>query len=99
MHVLLQIQGSNPKSNTMSNPVHNDQLYLAERFLFIDMHTVHVAALAYHKINSYKLSIRNASFCNSRRELEEMVKRTLLNYISTTDVLWEEGFFMSEIEN
>lgn len=83
----------------MNNSVHNDQLYLAERFLFIDHHTEQVALLAFHKINSYKLAMQNAAFCQSRSELADMVKNSLLNYISSTDVLWEEGFFISEIEN
>jgi hypothetical protein len=83
----------------MNQTWHNDQLYLAERFLFVDFHTSQLSQLAIHKINSLRLAARHASYCKTHVELKELVNKTLLNRISPYFVLHEEGFFLGEVKN
>ncbi len=83
----------------MNKPFYNDQLHIAEEFKYIDEHITQMARLAFFKINSYKLSLINASFCSSREELTNIIKGTLLNYTDPSEVLADIGFFEAEINN
>ena len=83
----------------MNKSYHNDQIHIAEHFVYIDDHITQMAQLAFLKINSYKLSLINAAFCMSREELSEMLKTTLLNYTDTSSVLSSTGFFETELDN
>ena len=80
-------------------PYHNDQLHIAEHFVYIDDHITQMAQLAFLKINSYKLSLINAAFCMSKEELGDILKSTLLNYTPAASVLVETYFFEYELEN
>jgi hypothetical protein len=80
-----------------SNP--SDQLFIAERFIFIDDHTLQLSKLAIQKIKSLKLAFLHAAYCKNQQELFDMVKKSLLNYVTPGFVLCEEGFFESEMEN
>jgi hypothetical protein len=83
----------------MSKPSYNDQHYIAEQFIFLDTHICQMASLASQKIAALKLSYVHAAYCNSRKELYDLVKRTLLNYVTPDFVLSEESFFLGEIDN
>jgi hypothetical protein len=83
----------------MNEPIYNDQSAIAEQFQFIDTHICQMASLAHQKVTTLKLSYIHAAYCSSRNELYELVKRTLLNYVSPDFVLAEEGFFDGEFEN
>lgn len=83
----------------MNKPYHNDQAYIAGQFRFTDEHTVQIARLAFFKISSYKLSLVNAAFCMSRKELTGIINSSLLNYTDTSSVLADTGFFATEIDN
>jgi hypothetical protein len=83
----------------MKQIYHDDRQYIAEKLLFVDQHTEQVSLLAYHKINSLKLSSKNSAYCISRNELMEIVQNSLLNFVSPDDVLWEEGFYVTELDN
>jgi len=83
----------------MNKPYYNDQAHIAEEFRYIDEHIMQMARLAFFKINSYKLSLINASFCSSREELTNIIKGTLLNYTAPSEVLADIGFFEAEINN
>jgi uncharacterized NAD(P)/FAD-binding protein YdhS len=83
----------------MKETWHNDQLYLAERFLFGDFHTAQLSQLAIHKINSLRLAGRHSAFCRTHDEWKDLIMKTLLNYISPHFILEEEGFFEDELSN
>lgn len=83
----------------MPHPYHSDQAHIAEEFHFIDDHTTETARLAFYKINSYKLSLTNKAYCASKEELQQIIKSTLLNYVSPDVVLFNERFFEAEIGN
>jgi hypothetical protein len=83
----------------MSKPFYNDQLSIAEQFMFLDTHICHMASLASQKINTLKLSYVRAAYSKNRQELYELVQRSLLNYVTTDYVLCEEGFYIHEKEN
>lgn len=83
----------------MSHPYYNDQFCIAESFLYLDDHTAQTARLALFKINSYKLSLVNAAFCQSRRELQSILNNTLLNYALPSVILGDIGFFEMEMDN
>lgn len=83
----------------MNQPLHNDQAYIAGQFRFADEHIVQSARLAFFKINSYKLSLVNAAFCMSRKELTGIIKTSLLNYTDPGSILYNTGFFAAEVEN
>jgi hypothetical protein len=80
-------------------PYHNDQSHIAAEFNLHEDHVSQLARLAYFKINSYKLSLVNAAFCKSRQELFSIIEGSLLHYIHPTDVLADQGFFESWLEN
>ena len=88
-----------PISVRMSNLYPNDQAHIAEEFQFIDEHITQTAQLAFLKINSYKLSLINAAFCMSRKELESIIKNSLFNYTVPETILADLGFFNAEIYN
>jgi hypothetical protein len=83
----------------MNKPLYNDQHSIAEQFIFIDTHICQMSHLAFQKIHTLKLSYVNAAYCSSRKELYELVKRSLLNYVSADFVLAEEEFFEKELNN
>ncbi len=83
----------------MNKPYHNDQAYIAGQFRFADEHTAQSARLASFKINSYKLSLVNAAFCISRKELTGIIKNSLLNYTEPGTILCDTGFFAEELDN
>ena len=83
----------------MNQPYCNDQAYIAEAFHLDEDYISQMARLASFKINSYKLSLIKASFCQTRDELEQNIKATLLNYADTAALLAELGFFNEEIDN
>jgi hypothetical protein len=58
-----------------------------------------MAHLAHQKITTLKLSYVHAAYCNSRKELYALVKRTLLTYVTADYVLTEEKFFDKELAN
>jgi hypothetical protein len=83
----------------MSQPYYNDQLSIAEQFMFLDTHICHMASLASQKINTLKLSYVRSAYAASRKELYDLVNRSLLNYVTSDYVLCEEGFYIFEKEN
>jgi hypothetical protein len=83
----------------MNKPYYNDQAHIAEEFQLNDNYTCQRAQLATFKIKSYNLSLINAAFCISRKELTGIINETLLNYTDSGTVLDLLGFFDSEIDN
>ena len=83
----------------MSKLYHNDQAYVAEQFMFTDNHTNQLSQLTIHKINSLRLSAIHAAFCYNRQELYDLVKRSLLNYVTPYSILCKEGFFENGQDN
>jgi hypothetical protein len=83
----------------MNKPFYNDQHAIAEQFIFLDTHICQMAQLAHQKITTLKLSYVHAAYCNSRKELFALVKRTLLTYVNPDFVLEQEKFFENYSEN
>ena len=83
----------------MNPSFQNNQLHIAQDFIFTDTHTSELANLAYQKIKSLKLAGIHSAFCKNQQELYDMVKKSLLNYVSAEFVLSEEGFYIAEVEN
>jgi hypothetical protein len=83
----------------MNPSFQNQQLHIAQDFLFTDTHTSELASLAYQKIKSLKLASIHSAFCKNHQELYDMVRKSLLNYVTPEFVLSEEGFFLAETEN
>ncbi len=83
----------------MNHPFYNDQAYIAESFHLVDDFTAQNARLAFFKVNSYKLSLIKTAFAKTRRELQESIKSSLLNYTNPAIILADLGFFQSESDN
>jgi hypothetical protein len=83
----------------MNKPFYNDQHAIAEQFIFVDTHICQMAQLANQKIATLKLSYVHSAYCNSRKELYALVKRTLLTYVAPDFVLSEEKFFENHCDN
>lgn len=83
----------------MNPSFQNNQLHIAQDFIFTDSHTSELANLAFQKIRSLKLAGIHSAFCKNQQELYDMVKKSLLNFVSPEFVLSEEGFFIAEVEN
>lgn len=82
------------------NPyLHNAQQQIARDFIFTDTYTSEVAQLALQKIKSLKLAGIHSAFYKNQQELYDMVKKSLLNFVSPEFILCEEGFFIAETEN
>lgn len=83
----------------MNKPFFDDQAHIAEQFNIVDDHTTQVARLAFHKINSYKLSLTDQAFCMSHDHLKGLIKGSLLNYVNAFSILYIQGFFAGELKN
>ena len=83
----------------MNRPFYNDQRAIAEQLIFLDTHICQMAQLAHQKVTTLRLSYVHAAYCNSRKELYDLVKRTLLTYVTPDFVLAEEKFFDKELAN
>ena len=83
----------------MNKPFYNDQHAIAEQLIFLDTHICQMAHLAHQKITTLKLSYAHAAYCNSRKELYALVKRTLLTYVNADFILDQEKFFENYSEN
>ncbi|HNU14839.1 MAG TPA: hypothetical protein PKI55_10245 [Chitinophagaceae bacterium] len=81
------------------NHLYNDQAYIAEAFQLDSDYILQASRLAFFKINSYKLSLINASFCATREELKNSINSSLLNYTCPALILADLGFFKGETEN
>ncbi len=77
----------------------DDQAHIAGQFQIVEDHTTQIARLAFHKINSYKLSLNNEAYCMSRVDLKDLIKGSLLNYVNPFSVLFVQGFFNDEVRN
>ncbi len=77
----------------------NDQAFIAEAFQLDEDYVIQASRLAFFKINSYKLSQVNASFCATREELKNSIQSSLLNYIDPACILAQQKFFKGEIDN
>lgn len=84
----------------MKKPIFfDDQAHIAEQFTIVEDHTSQLAALAFHKINAYKLSLQNQAYCMSRLELRNLIQSTLLNYVHPCTVLQMVSYFDDSSEN
>ncbi|MER3498413.1 MAG: hypothetical protein C4308_07155 [Chitinophagaceae bacterium] len=83
----------------MKKPVYDDTHCIAEQFQFLDTHICQMAKLSFQKVTALKLSYVHASYSVSHKEIYQLVKRSLLNYVTPDYVLAEENFFSDFIEN
>lgn len=83
----------------MNHPYFSDQVYIAESFSLEEDYISQNARLAFFKINSYKLSLIKSVFSNSQRELQDNIRKSLLNYTDPAIILADLSFFKSEIDN
>jgi hypothetical protein len=83
----------------MKNIYYNDTAYIAQSFHLSEDYTAQTARLAFFKINSYRLSMVKTNFKESRKELVNNLKDSLLNYTSPEIILADLGFFQSEFDN
>ncbi len=83
----------------MKTQFYNDQAHIAEQFNIVEEHTTQIARLAFHKINSYKLSLTSQAYCMSHDHLKGLIKGSLLNYVNAFSVLYIQGFFAEELKN
>ena len=82
------------------NPVFcNDQAYIAGSWYLDEDYNNRMAQLAAFKVNSYKLSMVNAAFCASRKELGGIIRSSLLNYTDPLEILDDVGYFKAETGN
>jgi hypothetical protein len=77
----------------------DDQAHIAEQFTIVEDHTSQLAALAFHKVIAYKLSLQNQAYCMSRLELRNLIQSTLLNYVHPCTVLQMVSYFDDSSEN
>ena len=83
----------------MNNLYPNDQAHIADEFHFTDDHITQTSRLAILKINSYKLSLIHPAYCMNRDELAGIIQNSLLNYTTPENVLADQGFFSSAMNN
>jgi hypothetical protein len=77
----------------------NHQLYLAEKYEWLDRHVIKTSKRALLKIESYKLIAQSGESDEQTKLVEKLVKDSLLTPISNRAVLRKEGFYVSNLYN
>jgi hypothetical protein len=77
----------------------NHQLYLAEKYEWLDRHVTKTSKRALLKIESYKLIAQSGERDEQTKLVEKLVKDSLLTPISNRAVLRKEGFYISNLFN
>ncbi|RPD51216.1 hypothetical protein [Paracnuella aquatica] len=77
----------------------NHQLYLAEKFDWLDRHVIKTSRRALLKIESYKTIAQTTDSQDQLRLVEKLVKDSLLNPVSNRTILRKEGFYVSNLDN
>lgn len=84
----------------MKKPIFfDDQAHIAEQFTIVEDHTNQLALLAFHKVNAYKLSLKNQAYCMSRSELQQLLQSTLFNYVHPCTVMQMVSYFDDGSDN
>ena len=77
----------------------NHQLYLAEKFNWLDAQATKNSKRALMKIESLNLLIQSDDSIEQTAVVEKLVKDTLLTPISNKLVLRKEGYFLANLCN
>ncbi|WP_132055269.1 hypothetical protein [Pseudocnuella soli] len=77
----------------------NHQLYLAEKFDWLDRHVIKTSRRALLKIESYKTIAQTTDSQDQLRLVEKLVKDSLLTPVSNRTILRKEGFYVSNLDN
>lgn len=83
----------------MKNLFYDDRAFIAEEFSITEDHIQKISFLTFHKINSFKLSQDNASYCYTRKDLSNLIKGTVLNYVQPYLLLCQLDYFTDEVDN
>ena len=77
----------------------NHQLYLAEKYNWLDRQVNKSSKRALMKIESLKLIAHSGDHDEQLRLVKKLVKDSLLNTIPNRSVLHKEGFYQSNLKN
>ena len=77
----------------------NHQLYLAEKFDWLDRHVIKTSRRALLKIESYKSIAQTTDSADQLRLVEKLVKDSLLTPVANRTILRKEGFYVSNLDN
>ena len=83
----------------MKKLYYDDTRSIAEQFQLLDTHICQLAQLSFQKITALKLSYVHASYSVSHKEIYQLVKRSLLHYVTPDFVLAEQCFIDDYIDN
>ena len=83
------------------NPyVHNNQDYLAEKFMILEYHVTHASKIALLKIQSWKFAMKTPEIGDKYLDsVEEIIRNSFFNYIPAAHILSEESFYFAPHEN
>jgi hypothetical protein len=81
-------------------PILNQQHFLAEQFHAKDISLIKANHEACLKIKRWKfIQSLSALSKNIRKEADNMIHHSFLSFIDNKDVLIEEGYFLSDLQN
>ena len=84
----------------MNQYIQNEQDYLAEKFMILEYHITHASKIALLKIQSWKFAMKTPEVGERYQQAAaDMVKQSLLCFVSNTHVLSEEGFYFRPVAN
>jgi hypothetical protein len=83
----------------MNHLLSNDQAYIAGQFEISDVYIIQSAFIAFHKIQSYKLSMNHSAYCKTNADLKLIVSKSLLRFITPEKFLLLSGFAEGEMDN
>ena len=84
----------------MNQYIQNEQDYLAEKFMILEYHITHASKIALLKIQSWKFAMKTPEVgARYQKAAEDMVRQSLLSFVSNSHVLSEEGFYFRPIAN
>jgi hypothetical protein len=77
----------------------NHQLYLAEKFHWLDVQVIKNSKRSLMKIESWRLLLHSHDSNKQTALVEKLVKDTLLTPVLNKTVLHQEGFYQSNLCN
>lgn len=84
----------------MNSYIQNEQDYLAEKFMILEYHINHASKIALLKIQSLKFALKTPEVGQRYQQAAaDMVNQSLLNFVSNTHVLSEEGYYFNPSTN
>lgn len=83
----------------MNTNIHNQQSFIAEQFMRADRHLTTRSRRALMKVQSWNLTHLPGTDENFKSQVKELLKDSLLTYVSNGYVILQEGYYYTLLDN